>query len=182
VRVDAAFTPSKGRTAPLGIVVDVLRATSTIAQALATGYRRVLCCSEIEEARALRAEVGDAIVGGERTAVRIPGFDAGASPREFLERAQSLQPSGIAERTSRCFARASRARSRSTMRTAPGGSSLPSTAHRALRFGNRSCDPRRCVRRPARGAERPHVRLGRGSRRTSRGAPARASWTWCLAS
>jgi 2-phosphosulfolactate phosphatase len=91
VRVDVAFTPAEGRTAPLGIVVDVLRATSTIAQALATGYRRVLCCAEIDGARRLREELGDAIVGGERTAVRIPGFDVGASPREFLEpRAETL--------------------------------------------------------------------------------------------
>src|ERR1051325_10504266 len=63
-----------------------MRATSSIAQALASGYRRVLCCSEIEEARRLRAELGDeAITGGERDARVIEGFDAGASPREFLE-------------------------------------------------------------------------------------------------
>jgi 2-phosphosulfolactate phosphatase len=85
VRVDVAFTPGESAAAPIGIVVDVLRATSTIAQALASGYRRVLCCREIEQARALRATLGDAIVGGERKAVRIEGFDVGASPREFLE-------------------------------------------------------------------------------------------------
>jgi 2-phosphosulfolactate phosphatase len=70
----------------------VMRATSTIAQALASGYRRVLCCAEIDDARALRSEFGDtAITGGERTAQRIAGFDAGASPREFLEpRAETL--------------------------------------------------------------------------------------------
>ena len=70
----------------MGIVVDVLRATSTIAQALASGYERVLCCREIDEARALRAAIPDSLVGGEREAVRIEGFDVGASPREFLER------------------------------------------------------------------------------------------------
>ena len=89
--VHVAFTPQEGASAPLGIVVDVLRATSTIAQALASGYRRVLCCAEIEEARVLKAELPDALVGGERTAIRIPGFDVGASPREFLEaRAETL--------------------------------------------------------------------------------------------
>jgi 2-phosphosulfolactate phosphatase len=86
VRVHVAFTTGEAAAAPLGIVVDVLRATSTIAQALASGYERVLCCAEIEEARALRAATPDALVGGERTAVRIEGFDVGASPREFLER------------------------------------------------------------------------------------------------
>jgi 2-phosphosulfolactate phosphatase len=91
VRVHVAFTPSEAVEAPLGVVVDVLRATSTIAQALASGYRRVLCCADIEDARALRDEVGDAIVGGERGAVRVPGFEVGASPREFLEpRAETL--------------------------------------------------------------------------------------------
>ena len=63
-----------------------MRATSVIAQALAAGYRRVLCCREIEEARALRGELGDAaVVGGERNAQRIEGFDLGASPLEYLE-------------------------------------------------------------------------------------------------
>jgi 2-phosphosulfolactate phosphatase len=85
MRVHVAFTPSEAATAELGIVVDVVRATSTIAQALAAGYRRVLCCGEVEQARALRASRGDAVVGGERDAVRIEGFDVGASPREFLE-------------------------------------------------------------------------------------------------
>jgi 2-phosphosulfolactate phosphatase len=75
----------------VGVVVDVLRATSTIAQALAAGYERVLCCSEIEEARTLKESLGDVLVGGERQAERIPGFDVGASPREFLEpRAHTL--------------------------------------------------------------------------------------------
>src|SRR5919199_1663081 len=83
--VHVAFTPREDGAAKLGIVVDVLRATSTITQALAAGFGRVLCCAEIEDARALRAEIADSVVGGERKAVRIDGFDVGASPREFLE-------------------------------------------------------------------------------------------------
>jgi 2-phosphosulfolactate phosphatase len=91
MRVHVAFTPAEEASAPVGIVVDVLRATSTIAQALASGYRRVLCCTEIEEARRLRAETESSLVGGERNAVRVEGFDVGASPREFLEpRAETL--------------------------------------------------------------------------------------------
>jgi 2-phosphosulfolactate phosphatase len=84
--VHVAFTPAEAAPAAVGIVVDVLRATSTIAQALAAGYERVLCCAEIEEARTLRAELPDSLLGGERQAVRVEGFDVGASPREFLER------------------------------------------------------------------------------------------------
>jgi 2-phosphosulfolactate phosphatase len=86
LRVHVAFTPAEEASAPVGIVVDVLRATSTIAQALASGFERVLCCREIDEARELRAAIPDSLVGGERNAVRIEGFDAGASPREFLAR------------------------------------------------------------------------------------------------
>jgi len=69
-----------------------MRATSTIVQALASGYQRVLSCAEIDDARALKEELGDAaITGGEREAQRIVGFEAGASPREFLEpRAETL--------------------------------------------------------------------------------------------
>jgi 2-phosphosulfolactate phosphatase len=85
VYVHVAFTPDEAAAAPTGIVVDVLRATSTIAQALSAGYERVLCVAEIEEARTLRTELGGSLVGGERDAVRIDGFDVGASPREFLE-------------------------------------------------------------------------------------------------
>lgn len=92
MRCHVAFTPAEAAAAPLGIVVDVMRATSTIAQALASGYERVLCCAEIDEALALKAELGDAaITAGERDAERIEAFDAGASPREFLEpRAETL--------------------------------------------------------------------------------------------
>ncbi|HWQ01190.1 MAG TPA: 2-phosphosulfolactate phosphatase [Gaiellaceae bacterium] len=91
MRVNVTFTPGEEASAPVGVVVDVLRATSTIPQALAAGYRRVLCCAEIDQARSLRAEIEGSLVGGERDARRIEGFDVGASPREFLEpRADTL--------------------------------------------------------------------------------------------
>jgi 2-phosphosulfolactate phosphatase len=85
VKVHVAFTPVEEVSAPVGIVVDVLRATSTITQALAAGYRRVLCCSEVDDARALARREGGTVLGGERKTIRIPGFDFGNSPREFLE-------------------------------------------------------------------------------------------------
>src|SRR5213083_1999608 len=92
MRIDVAFTPAEAGPAHVAVVVDVMRATSTIAQALASGYRRVLCCREIDDARALRRQLWDeAVVGGERDAVQIEGFDLGASPREYLEpRAETL--------------------------------------------------------------------------------------------
>jgi 2-phosphosulfolactate phosphatase len=84
VRVDVAFTPAETIGVPTAIVVDVLRATSTIAQALDAGYSRVFCCAEVEEARALREHLNSAVLAGEREAQAIPGFDLGNSPREFV--------------------------------------------------------------------------------------------------
>jgi 2-phosphosulfolactate phosphatase len=82
VRVHVAFAPGESTPAPIGIVVDVLRATSTMTQALAAGYRRVLCCAEIEEARTLAATEGPAKLAGERRLEHIEGFDFGNSPSE----------------------------------------------------------------------------------------------------
>ena len=83
MRVHVAFTPGEQTPATVGIVVDVLRATSTMAQALAAGYTRVLCCAEIEDARALAETEGDVKLAGERRLEHIEGFDFGNSPREL---------------------------------------------------------------------------------------------------
>jgi len=83
VRIHVAFTPGEATPAPVGVVIDVLRATSTLAQALASGYRRVLCCAEIDEARSLAETNGPAKLAGERRLEHIPGFDFGNSPREL---------------------------------------------------------------------------------------------------
>jgi 2-phosphosulfolactate phosphatase len=85
VRVHVAFTPAEELNAQVAIVVDVLRATSTITQALAHGYGRVLCCAEVDEARTIAAAEGG-LLAGERATVRIEGFDFGNSPAELLER------------------------------------------------------------------------------------------------
>ncbi|HEX6723652.1 MAG TPA: 2-phosphosulfolactate phosphatase [Gaiella sp.] len=82
--VHVAFTPDEAAKAPTGVVIDVIRATSTICQALDAGYERVWCAAEVEDARALRAN-GDVTLGGERLGVRIDGFDLGNSPGEYLE-------------------------------------------------------------------------------------------------
>ena len=83
MRVHVAFTPDEAAGAPTGVVIDVIRATSTICQALAAGYERVWCAAEVEDARALRE--ADVTLGGERLGVRIEGFDLGNSPSEYLE-------------------------------------------------------------------------------------------------
>jgi 2-phosphosulfolactate phosphatase len=83
VHVHVAFTPDDSAAAPTGVVIDVIRATSTICQALDAGYERVWCAAEVEDARALRSDA--VTLGGERLGVLIEGFDLGNSPREYLE-------------------------------------------------------------------------------------------------
>jgi len=82
VHVHVAFTPDELAAASTGIVIDVIRATSTICQALATGYERVWCAAEVDDARAFASS--EVTLGGERLGVRIEGFDLGNSPREYL--------------------------------------------------------------------------------------------------
>jgi 2-phosphosulfolactate phosphatase len=82
VLVHVAFTPGERTPASVGIVVDVLRATSTMTQALAAGYERILCCAEIDEARELARTEGPAVLAGERRLEHIEGFEFGNSPRE----------------------------------------------------------------------------------------------------
>src|SRR5262249_27675105 len=73
-------TPGEHVPGSVAIVIDILRATSTMTQALAAGYRRVLCCAEIDEARSLAD--ASAKLAGERQLERIDGFDFGNSPAE----------------------------------------------------------------------------------------------------
>ena len=79
--VDVAFTPRDLGSADVAVVVDVLRATTTIAAALAAGHRRVLCTEEVEAAERLRGP--NRLLAGERDNVEIPGFDRGNSPIGF---------------------------------------------------------------------------------------------------
>lgn len=70
-----------GRTV---VVVDVLRATTTICHALSAGAECVAPCLEIDEARATAAQLGPTtLLGGERLGRRIEGFHFGNSPSEY---------------------------------------------------------------------------------------------------
>jgi 2-phosphosulfolactate phosphatase len=66
------------------VVIDVLRATTTIVHALAAGASEVAPCEEIEDAKKLAATLGaKAVLSGEREGLPIPGFDLGNSPAEY---------------------------------------------------------------------------------------------------
>jgi 2-phosphosulfolactate phosphatase len=79
---DVAPTELAGSTV---IIVDQLRASSTIATALANGAECVMPFADIEETLAAAARLGRAsvLLGGERGGKLIPGFDLGNSPAEY---------------------------------------------------------------------------------------------------
>ena len=81
--IDVAFLGTALRHAGTAVVIDVLRATSTITLALASGYERVLVAGSIDEAKALRAP--DRVLAGEVDCAPAPGFDLGNSPEETLQ-------------------------------------------------------------------------------------------------
>ena len=81
VTLHVALDPRDPAPADVAIVVDCIRATTTISHALDTGYASVTCVGEIDDAHAERAE--GVLLGGERHGVMIEGFDLGNSPAEY---------------------------------------------------------------------------------------------------
>lgn len=69
----------------VAVMIDVLRASTTIVHALEAGAAEVIPCLEVEDARRVAAELppGQAVLGGERMALPIDGFDLGNSPAEY---------------------------------------------------------------------------------------------------
>lgn len=67
------------------VVIDVLRATTSICAALAAGARGVVPTATSGEAGDMRAKIGPELVvlAGERNGVKIEGFELGNSPAEF---------------------------------------------------------------------------------------------------
>lgn len=88
--VDVALTPGeieKKEIADMAVVViDVLRATSTMVVGLENGCRAFIPVATVEEAKKLVAEQGNPnfLLGGERRALRLEGFHLGNSPRDYL--------------------------------------------------------------------------------------------------
>jgi 2-phosphosulfolactate phosphatase len=89
VRIDVVFggaslTPpeSVGRVVA---VIDVLRASTSVAVALANGARAVIPVDTPDEVviRAKALQRPDVLMAGERKMLPIPGFDLGNSPRHF---------------------------------------------------------------------------------------------------
>ncbi|HEX9006408.1 MAG TPA: 2-phosphosulfolactate phosphatase [Bacteroidota bacterium] len=89
MRIDLVFTPQHADEMGLRdralIVIDVLRASTTIATALQNGAREVIPVATVEAAVKISANLaGDVtLLAGERNARMIQGFHLGNSPLEF---------------------------------------------------------------------------------------------------
>ncbi len=66
------------------VIIDVLRATSTIIVALSRGAARVIPVRDYDDALALGRSLG-AITIGERNGVKVDGFDYGNSPTDMVQ-------------------------------------------------------------------------------------------------
>jgi 2-phosphosulfolactate phosphatase len=69
----------------LVVVIDVLRAFSTAAYALAAGAENITLVSSVEEALALKAQTPGALIMGEVNGLPPEGFDYGNSPTELIQ-------------------------------------------------------------------------------------------------
>jgi 2-phosphosulfolactate phosphatase len=67
----------------VAVVIDVLRATSSIATAISSGCRRVIPAENKDQALSLRLCRPEALLGGEIGGKKIDGFDLGNSPTEY---------------------------------------------------------------------------------------------------
>lgn len=70
----------------IAVIVDVLRASTTITHALANGAEKVIPCLSIDDAQALRTSPSEnVLLGGERGGIKIDGFDLSNSPDDYSD-------------------------------------------------------------------------------------------------
>ncbi len=80
-RRELARSPASGRAA---VVIDVIRASTTIVTALHHGCAAIVPVRTVKDAKAVALSLGDGVLlGGERGAARAVGFDLGNSPAEY---------------------------------------------------------------------------------------------------
>lgn len=88
VKIDLYFTfPQKNSEWPGAnvVLIDVLRSTTSICHGLAAGCSRILPAADLGEVTELVESLGRSrlLLGGEKDARRIPGFELGNSPAEY---------------------------------------------------------------------------------------------------
>jgi len=84
LRLDVAFLPSLVHTTErtVCVVIDLVRATTTICTLFERGCSAVFAARTVDDARAF-ARDRPALLCGERQGSKVPGFDYGNSPVEF---------------------------------------------------------------------------------------------------
>lgn len=89
MQVDLAFSPYELEKKDLQdktvVVIDALRATSTMIVAFENGCSAFIPVATVEEAKKVAAERNDPqlLLGGERRALPVEGFQLGNSPRDY---------------------------------------------------------------------------------------------------
>ena len=86
MRIDVALVPAEARRwdRTVSILLDELRASSTIVTLLERGADAVIPAASLAEARRLARAIGPGcVLAGEHHVVRAPGFDFGNSPAEI---------------------------------------------------------------------------------------------------
>jgi len=88
MHISICFTPQdylrqNFRDDHIAVVVDVLRASSSIISAIANGCRQIIPVATLEDAQIYKRDYSDALLAGERQAFPIPGFNLGNSPFEY---------------------------------------------------------------------------------------------------
>lgn len=86
--IETCLLPQLVRQSHLGdstvVIIDVLRASTTMIHALAAGARAVIPCETVKQARDRVARLrGKVVLGGERGGLPIKGFTLGNSPSEY---------------------------------------------------------------------------------------------------
>jgi 2-phosphosulfolactate phosphatase len=88
MKIDLAFSPhelgEKKVTEKSVVVIDVLRATSTIIAAFENGAAAIIPVETVEEAKKVAAQNPGFLLAGERRALPLDGFQLGNSPRDYL--------------------------------------------------------------------------------------------------
>jgi 2-phosphosulfolactate phosphatase len=84
------FTPSaivrhKASTDDIYIVIDVIRATTSMAVMFDQGAVRVFVASTVKQAREAAQKIPGRLLCGERNVQPVPGFDYGNSPVQFSQ-------------------------------------------------------------------------------------------------
>jgi len=79
----AEIIPNVAQQDDIYIVIDVIRATTTMAVMLEQGATRILVAGNVAQARAASETVPGRLLCGERNVRPIPGFDYGNSPAQF---------------------------------------------------------------------------------------------------